>query len=138
MQQIIDTINDEIKQSEKYLAQMDEPASESTPEYEQGYEDGLKFALRTILKSDKLTVLKNILRASNLIHYDPANYDFTLPGELDESGAGGVWDMAGDIQSELLPAGSECNGGNLDTEADQLQQLLYDLLSEFKNERGEQ
>lgn len=64
-------------------------------------------------------------------------YEINQPDDMDESGSGGLWDMAGDLAFDFCPTGfTDCDGRNLDAEAAQLQELLYNLLSSYRVEIG--
>lgn len=83
--------------------------------------------------------LQGIFNACALQHITVNNYDFTQDDDCDESGSGGVWDLAGVVADSLLDKLFELNDSRNDrdletvyyqTHAD-LQSLLYNLLRTF-------
>lgn len=87
-------------------------------------------------KIDKLTAIFDACA----IDFNPADYDFTLPDSADESDAGGVWNLAGDIVDCCLPTmwgDTTPDGIKRDQDRAALQSLLYNLLTAYKTEQGE-
>lgn len=87
----------------------------------------------------KLKTLKNILAGCLDFNYDVIdNYDFTQPDDMDESGSGGVWDLAGTIADKCLENIYENeNVDDIDyqTTKDLIQSLLYNLFCDYKDEQ---
>lgn len=82
--------------------------------------------------------LKNVLQACCGFNYDiVANYDFTLPDDCDESGAGGAWDLAGVVADDCLSEIYENESVDdllYQRTKDEIQSLLYNLFCEYKTE----
>lgn len=93
------------------------------------------------LQERKLRTLKGIIAGCCDFKYDiVANYDFTQPDDMDESGSGGVWDFAGIIADDCLSEIYE--NDNVDDMTyqrakDEIQSLLYNLMCDYKDERNE-
>lgn len=86
--------------------------------------------------------LKNVLQGCCGFKYDiVANYDFTQPDAMDESGSGGAWDLAGIVADNCLNELYE--NDNVDDLLyqrikDNLQSLLYNLFCEYKIETDDE
>lgn len=93
------------------------------------------------LQERKLRTLKGIIAGCCDFGYDiVANYDFTQPDDMDESGSGGAWDFAGMVADDCLSEIYE--NDNVDDMTyqrakDEIQSLLYNLFCEYKTERKE-
>lgn len=90
----------------------------------------------------KLKTLKNIFAGCLDFEYDiVANYDFTQPDSMDESGSGGCWDLAGivadDLLSEIYELDDKIDDLLYQRTKDKIQSLLYNLFCEYKTERKE-
>lgn len=78
--------------------------------------------------------LQGIFNACGLEHITVNNYDFTQDDDCDESGSGGVWDLASIVADSLLAEIYEQD--KIDDKIyartkDYLQSLLYNLLRTF-------
>ena len=87
--------------------------------------------------NNKLKTLQAIFNNCGFINWDLTEYDFTQPDAMDESGSGGVWDLAGDIAATCLERVATIN-----TDTDtfngtkaELQSLLYNLMCDYKDEQ---
>ena len=91
------------------------------------------------LHETKLKSLKNVLVGCLGYDWDELdNYDMTQPDDMDESGSGGAWDLAGAIADNVLD--ELYNQDSVDDMLyqrikDNLQSLLYNLLCEYKDEQ---
>lgn len=87
----------------------------------------------------KLKTLKNILAGCLDFNYDIIdNYDFTQPDSVDESGSGGVWDLAGIVADNLLAEIYEIESVDdllYQRTKDSIQSLLYNLFCDYKDEQ---
>lgn len=89
--------------------------------------------------NNKLKTLQAIINGAGFKFVYVQDYDFTQPDAMDESGSGGVWDLAGEISALCLDRVS-----TLDTDTDDynytksyLQSLLYNLMCSYKDEINE-
>ena len=75
-------------------------------------------------KYDKERALQAILDNAD-VKIDVSDFDLTQPDAMDESGSGGIWDLAGELTLEF--------GERLrDSDRDRLQSLLYNLLATYR------
>lgn len=87
----------------------------------------------------KLESLQGIIKG--VLGYDwniVESYDFTQPDGVDESGSGGVWDLAGIIADKCLENIYENeNVDDMDYQItkDSIQALLYNLFCDYKDEQ---
>lgn len=91
--------------------------------------------------------LKNVLQGCCGFKYDiVANYDFTQPDAMDESGSGGAWDLAAVVADNMLGELFELNDSRDDYDLEtvyyqthsDLQSLLYNLFCEYKTETDDE
>lgn len=90
------------------------------------------------MSNNKLEILQTILNTADISDIDVADYDMAQPDGMDESGSGGAWDMARDIAYELLePLFDiyEIPIRKLDAVQNQIQGLIYNLITEYKDEK---
>ena len=91
------------------------------------------------LHETKLKSLKNILVGCLGYDWDELdNYDMTQPDDMDESGSGGAWDLAGAIADNVLDElynQDSVSDMLYQRIKDNLQSLLYNLLCEYKDEQ---
>ena len=96
------------------------------------------------LHETKLKSLKNVLVGCLGYDWDELdNYDMTQPDDMDESGSGGAWDLAGAIADNVLDKLFDLNDNRNDRDLEtvyyqthgDLQSLLYNLLCEYKDEQ---
>lgn len=82
--------------------------------------------------------LQTIIDYSNIKGVRVADYDTTLPDDMDERDAGGLWDLAG-VLADILGRESETDerGARTPQPGACLQTLLYELMCKFKNETTE-
>ena len=91
------------------------------------------------LHETKLKSLKNVLVGCLGYDWDELdNYDMTQPDDMDESGSGGAWDLAGAIADNVLDElynQDSVSDMLYQRIKDNLQSLLYNLLCEYKDEK---
>jgi hypothetical protein len=64
------------------------------------------------------------------IDYDGETYDLGIDGDIDEKGASGAWDYAGEIANNLIMNGL-CHRDDYDTVQDRLYNILkYETIEE--------
>lgn len=81
-------------------------------------------------------VLQAILNNSNL-DYSLDDYKLNLPDAADESGAEGLWDLAGAIAADIIPFKHESEWA-YDKAVTNLQSLLYNLFRKFVTDEREE
>lgn len=91
---------------------------------------------------EKLKTLQAIITGAGIDGIDVNGYDFTLPDDADESQAGGVWDLAGDIAESVLIEIYETDADVIPDNMlygvkEKIQSLLYNLMCDYKKGRGE-
>ena len=90
-------------------------------------------------KYDKERTLQAILDNAD-VKIDVSDFDLTQPDDMDESGSGGIWDLAGITTQEIV---AEMFGGDwfdikgisekrLYNARDKFQTLLYNLMSTYR------
>lgn len=62
MKNILEYLQNNISECEYNLENMETPSNESTPEYEQGYKDGLSYAQKLITQSDFKDLIIDTIR----------------------------------------------------------------------------
>lgn len=92
------------------------------------------------MSNNKLETLQAIINSADIYNVNVSNYDMTQPGDWDESGSGGAWDMAGHVAMEILGDLYDINNDNLPDRTlgdikDRWHQLLYNFITEYKDEQ---
>lgn len=85
---------------------------------------------------EKLKTLQAIIDGANIRGVKVENYSHTQPDDMDESGSGGFWDLAGAL-SDILGRESDTDdkGACAPQPGACLQSLLYNLMCPFKTTR---
>lgn len=91
------------------------------------------------LHETKLKSLKNLFVGCLGFKYDiVSNYDFTQPDDMDESGSGGCWDLAGAVADNLLSdiyIYEKVDDKLYQRTKDYIQSFVYGMLCEYKDEQ---
>lgn len=88
--------------------------------------------------NEKLKTLEAILNGACLGDVDLSYYDLTIPDDMDESGAGGAWDLSGAIAQKLLTLlynDESKNDRLLWHTQEQIQSLVYNFITEYKGDK---